>query len=131
MSSPLFYPRLQWWVYDFRIRDDIKIYVTTQTTEVPARLTDLRREAGCFVIFDEYPIGDIFHIKTRFLDEMIEFKTEIFSKREPCPGLGISYGVKFLFDSDEEKRLYHRFRRYWKVKSRGRIRRKFQNEDKE
>ncbi len=128
MSSPIFYPRLKWWEYDFRIRDDIKIRASLNEKEVNGRLTDLRREAGCIVLFQEVTIGEKISFKTEFLDEDILFETEVVSKRETCPGRGISYGVKFLFDSEEDKRLYHRFRRFWKVKSRGRIRRKFKKE---
>ncbi len=127
MSSPLFYPRIQWWEYDFRIRSDIKIKVKLTDKEVDGRLTDLRREAGCIVLFEELNIGDKISFSTLFLDEEIFFLTEVVSKREPCPGRGMNYGVKFFLENEEEKKLYNRFSRFWRVKSKGRLRRKFRD----
>jgi hypothetical protein len=128
MSSPVFYPRVQWWEYDFRVRGDIKIDTNLKEGVVEGRLTDLRRNAGCIVLFNELSIGDIFQFETIFLEEKIKFQVEVVSKREPCPGRGISYGVRFIFEEPSEKKIYNRFRRFWKVKSRGRLRRKFKKE---
>lgn len=41
LSSPIYYPRVSWWEYDFRYRDDLKIKVKAHDLDYEARLTDL------------------------------------------------------------------------------------------
>ncbi|MBL7665450.1 MAG: hypothetical protein JNM93_09980 [Bacteriovoracaceae bacterium] len=131
MSSPIFYPRIQWWIYDFRVRDDIKIKAIINEQTYNGRLTDLRRGAGCVVLFETVKIGQVITIETIFLDKTIDFNTEVISKREPVPGRGITYGVRFDLSHDEDKRMYERFSRYWSFRSRGKVRRRFKVLDDE
>jgi ribosomal protein S1 len=69
LSSPIYYPRVSWWEYDFRYRDDLKIEVKSFEDVIDARLTDLRRQAGCVAIFEELKIGQEIKVQVIKFDE--------------------------------------------------------------
>ena len=55
LSSPIYYPMVKWWIYDFRYRNDVKIFVyqfsdTRKEKKINGRLTDVRRGAGCIAL---------------------------------------------------------------------------------
>ncbi len=59
LYGPIYYPLVNWWEYDFRFRSDVKVLVSLpDQAMVEGRLTDLRRKAGCVVLFDEMHVGD-------------------------------------------------------------------------
>jgi len=99
ISSPLFYPRVRWWEYDSRYKEDLKVFICGNESEQVGRLTDLRRNAGVIILFRDMEVGKKFDIKIPFHDESFLFKVQIFSKKEYLIGRGISYGVKFIDDS--------------------------------
>jgi hypothetical protein len=113
VASPVFYPRVSWWEYDFRYRGDLKTIVKVGDQEVEGRLTDLRRGAGCVVLFDEFDIGRTFRILTSLGDIKFDLNAEVMSKREDTVGRGITYGVKFLLDSSEKREFYDTFCSHW------------------
>lgn len=125
MSSPIYYPRVQWWEYDFRYRGDLKMKIEVDGVEYRARLADLRREAGCVISFTEIPMGESFVIKSYLEDETIRFLVRVVSNREDIQGRGYRYGVQFLLSNKEEAKLFkkyqsHYLRRY-KVKRRSKF----------
>src|SRR5210317_652754 len=95
ISSPLFYPRIRWWEYDSRYREDLKVKICKDDQEREGRLTDLRRNAGVIILFKDLEVGELLDIKVPFHDESFLFKVQIFSKKEYLIGRGISYGIKF------------------------------------
>ena len=113
ISSPVFYPRISWWEYDFRYRDDLKIKVYFGDLELPGRLTDLRRKAGSLVMFHQFNEGDVLNI--RFTDVLKEFtfKVEIVSRREYSIGRGYNYGVRFILESKTTLSDYNQLYSYW------------------
>jgi len=119
LFSPIYYPRVRWWEYDFRYRDDVKIKIKKDgekkvPQEINGRLTDLRRHAGCVVSFDQFQIGDNLHIYSQGEFKELVLHCEIMSQRIYSIGRGINYGVKFHFKGLEEKRDFLRFCKFWK-----------------
>jgi hypothetical protein len=113
ISSPVFYPRVPWWEYDFRYRGDLKINVSHKGENLEGRLTDLRRGAGCVLLFENIEIQDEVSIYPLDYDIGIELIAEIKNKREELVGRGISYGVKFVFNSEEQEKQYKRLTKLW------------------
>ncbi len=114
LHSPIYYPLINWWEYDFRFRSEIKIRVITKLgDEFDGRLTDLRRMAGCVVLFEELKSTDIIKIVTKDKFHEIQINGEVISKRNPLPGRGIQYGVRFLYQGTDEKKSISDFVKYW------------------
>jgi len=141
LSSPIYYPMVKWWIYDFRYRNDVKIIVyhfsdIKKERKISGRLTDVRRGAGCITLFNDFPVGEslLVLLKTDFRE--LDFKVEIVSKRETLMGRGVTYGVRFAFRSEEEKEGFKSFVENWqeedlqKRKSRFKLAKKSENEFK-
>ena len=114
LNSPVYYPRVNWWEYDFRYRHDLKVYITFKGKQLEGRLTDLRREAGCIVLFDDLEVGESFILIIDDNDDDKKRKklnVQILSKRDETIGRGIRYGVRFNFDTHEEKVLFNDLKR--------------------
>ncbi len=131
LSSPFYYPRIRWWEYDFRYRYDLKIKVRSEKLDLinEGRLTDLRRGAGCVILFDDFEVGDklVLKIETQF--KKIDLNAEIMSKREYSVGRGIYYGVKFHFEENIEGKDFKNFCKLWKNERIARERMKFRKKD--
>ena len=101
--SPLFYPRITWWEYDFRFRGELKIDAQVNDKDIPGRLTDLRRKAGCIVLFEKLQPGEEFTINYRKDDDEVNtYPVKVMSRRGSTLGRGYTYGVKFLPSKDKE-----------------------------
>ena len=119
LSSPIYYPMVKWWIYDFRYRNDVKILVyqfsdVRKEKKINGRLTDVRRGAGCITLFEDFPIGEslLVLLKTDFRE--LDFKVEVVSRREVLMGRGTTYGVRFTFRSEDEKEAFKSFVEDWK-----------------
>jgi hypothetical protein len=118
LFSPIYYPLVRWWEYDFRYRHDLKITIKKDDQEIDARLDDLRRDAGRLVSFESFKAGEILNINTTQESEDLSLKVEIMHKRETLLGRGISYGVKFILDDREDKKKFSKFiKQYKKVRT--------------
>jgi len=114
ISSPLYYPMVQWWEYDFRFRPDMKVTVhDSDNSEHKARLTDLRRGAGCVVMFHAVPIGGVFSIHTEVLSQRFGLKAEVISRKEPILGRAYTYGVRFAVEDLEQRQRLKLITNYW------------------
>ncbi len=116
LFSPIYYPIVRWWEYDFRYRDDLKIKVLeTDGSISEGRLTDLRKNAGCVVSFQELGVGTSLEIT--FQSETVQYKffIEIMSKSEYSIGRPPRYGVKFLCKTKEEEENFKIFSQYWNL----------------
>lgn len=118
LLSPIYYPLVRWWEYDFRYRDDLKIKVTIGDKEFPGRLTDLRREAGCVALFEKCATGTRLKIKFEKEENIGSIQAETMSRRRYSLGRPYTYGVKFHLPYEEEKSSYHKLVNYWKSRRR-------------
>ena len=145
VSSPLFYPRITWWEYDFRFRGELKISACINGKNIPGRLTDLRRRAGCVVLFEKLSPGTELTInyegrygkgkgKKQKVDDqgsdgMGSYSVKIISRRGSILGRGYTYGVKFLFLKDRERgqSRFEALSNLWKVTKKAKRLAKFKN----
>lgn len=113
LLSPIYYPRVSWWEYDFRYRDDLKVKFKYQEKKHEARLTDLRRNAGCLSSFEEIVVGDKVEISASNGVREFNFYVEIMSKRRYSIGRPSSHGVRFIFNDDYPESEHDEFHNYW------------------
>lgn len=114
LSSPIYYPRVSWWEYDFRYRDDLPISLKFGDEIEVARLTDLRRLAGCIALFRDVKLGEELTINSRVDDEEVSLKAIVMTRRRELVGRPIIYGVQFRFDNRSNKKRYIRLMKLWK-----------------
>jgi hypothetical protein len=127
LMSPIYYPRVNWWEYDFRYRDDLKVKILFNEKELDGRLTDLRREAGCVALFKDIPIGSKFKIQLIENWDNVVFNAEVMSKRYYSLGRPITYGVKFSLEGIEDKSMFSKFVLFWRNERVLKQKLKFQN----
>lgn len=125
LSSPIYYPRVNWWEYDFRYRDDLKINVKVNENEFDARLTDLRRQAGCVALFEELNLGKEILISATVGEEKVALRAQVISKRRELIGRPLIYGVQFKFDSRTNKKRYIMLKRIWNLEKKSKKKIKF------
>ncbi len=125
LSSPIYYPQISWWEYDFRYRDDLKITVKSQDHEMNARLTDLRRQAGCVAMFEELKLGEELIINAALDEDNVLLRGIVMSKRRDVIGRPLIYGVQFKFDSKSNKKRYESLERLWKKQKNSKRKMKF------
>lgn len=115
LSSPIYYPIVSWWEYDFRYRDDLKITVKHEHNEqeLQGRLTDLRRHAGCVSTFEEFKIGDNISIKATVDGESAILKGVVMSKRREYFGRAWNYGVQFKFEGKIAQKRFEQLGKLW------------------
>ena len=127
VSSPLFYPRITWWEYDFRFRGELKIHAHGKDLKTSGRLNDLRREAGCIILFEKLELGTEFFIDYQKSGEINSYPVKIMSRRSSTQGRGYTYGVKFLFSQHADLERFKSLSNLWKVTKKARRQAKFQN----
>jgi hypothetical protein len=125
--TPIFYPMISWWEYDFRYRDDLRVKVTIDDETFDGRLTDLRRQAGCVAIFKEIEIGKEILIEPFDSFQEVSFTAEVMSKRQYSLGRPYNYGVKF--DIEQNEALFNQFCLFWKNERQDKLLKKFKNEE--
>lgn len=125
MFSPIYFPIIPWWVYDFRYRGDLKIVAQLDDKNFEGRLTDLRRSAGCVVLFDNLTVGDVISISTSEEIKEITLRAKVVTKREYITGRGYFYGIQFLYDNLTEKKEIDKFCSDWSAYHKAKLRMKF------
>jgi hypothetical protein len=130
VSSPLYFPRVHWWEYDFRFRADIRCWVEIDNQQYMGRLSDLRRGAACLELFQHTTVGVPIQIHLEVLNQNFTLHAEVRSKREPIIGRSIVYGIKFVnFDLEQKQRL-KLLTNYWRESKKIKIRNKFASIEK-
>jgi hypothetical protein len=125
VSSPLYFPRVHWWEYDFRFRADIRCWVEIDGQQYLGRLSDLRRGAACLELFQHTQVKQPVQIHLEVLNQNFTLHAEVRSKREPIIGRSIVYGIKFVnFDLEQKQRL-KLLTNYWRESKKIKIRNKF------
>lgn len=109
--TPIYYPIMSWWEYDFRYRNDLKVKAIIDTEKIEGRLTDLRKGAGCVSLFKELKVGEYVHVE---LEDGKSFKVEIMSKRYYSLGRPLSYGVRFDLNEESEREEFQLFSTFWR-----------------
>lgn len=87
-------------------------------------MTDLRRGAGCIVMFKKLREGEVIIVKVRDTFKELIFEAKIVSSREYSIGRGITYGVKFDLSEPEKRKDYKYFRQYWRDERKTKIKTK-------
>ena len=130
--TPIFYPIVSWWEYDFRYRDDLKVQLLQGESKFEGRLTDLRRNAGCVACFKDLNLGEKIEIHPFQDFDKVAFEAEIMSKRKYSIGRPFNYGVKFKVYSVEDpttERMYKNFCSFWKDERKNKLKKKFTREE--
>lgn len=115
MLSPVYYPRIQWWEYDFRFRTDLKGIINQGNQPYECRLTDLRRGAGSVAVFSNLKLGEKAIFNCESFGSKYEFEIVTASMAVNVPGRGMSYGFRFILPNKEIKRKYNQFIRNWRL----------------
>ncbi len=122
LSSPIYYPKVVWWEYDFRYRHELKINVQVPclNTICEGRLTDLRRNAGCIVLFEKIDLGENLTVRILSTEQQQEMllSSEVMSIKEYTFGRGHTYGVKFLLQNKLDKKAFKNLCRLFKEERR-------------
>lgn len=127
MSSPLFFPRVQWWEYDFRYRGDLKSILKIAEKSYKSRITDLRRGAACVESFENIALNEEVTVEYSNHNIYFELVGVIKTSKEIIQGRPIRYGVEFYLRNDREKANYDGLLKVWNSTNRLKIRRKFED----
>jgi hypothetical protein len=125
ISSPLYYPRVHWWEYDFRFRADIRCFVEIDDQQFRGRLSDLRRGAACLELFQNIHVGHPIQINLEILNQNFTLFAEVRSRRETIVGRSIIYGLKFVNSDLEQRQRLRLLTNYWNESKKIKIRNKF------
>lgn len=125
MSSPLYFPRVQWWEYDYRYRGDIKVNVKYNNLELEGRISDLRREVVCIELFEILELGVAIQIEIVKHDKPYKLTGNLVTMKRTIPGRPFRYGVTLDTDNDEIKKEYDLLKEVWDSSKKVKIRKKF------
>ena len=126
MYSPLYYPTVSWWEYDFRYRNDLKIRIKLHDDIFDARLTDLRSHNACIISFEKILLGEKLSIMFSSPDsEDFKLECEAMSFRQRSLGRPYYYGVRFSTENKKDREQLSEFIHFWKSEKRNKIKKKF------
>ncbi|MBI2521559.1 MAG: hypothetical protein HYV97_14175 [Bdellovibrio sp.] len=112
LASPIYYPRVNWWEYDFRYRTDLKGKIILEDgTLIECRIADIRRKAACVHSFANFQTGSEFNLEIDLADKAVKSTVKIISNRQGIPGRPSIYGVQFPQNAFP---IYQEIRRFWK-----------------
>ncbi|MCT4642482.1 MAG: hypothetical protein N4A33_09325 [Bacteriovoracaceae bacterium] len=124
MSSPLYFPRVQWWEYDYKYRADKKIKIKIADQEFEGRLTDLRRSEASIECFEYIKLETEGSMNIHFSQAEFDINFKVKTEKELIKGRPIRYGIQFNADSESLSEL----KKYWKNNKQVKLRNKFKNE---
>jgi hypothetical protein len=125
MSSPLYFPRIQWWEYDFRYRGELKATAIINEEKTEIRVADVRRECISLLSFSQIKLGQTITVDIPFGEKVFEVTGKLKTAREDIPGRPIRYGLKLDTETDKERKNYLELRKVWNMKKKANFRRKF------
>lgn len=125
MSSPIFYPRVQWWEYDFRYRGDLKAKVEIDNSEFKSRLIDLRREACCVELFENVKLESPIKVSVNYEGKVYSLEGAVRTIHQDIPGRQIRYGVKLNTIDPVLKQSYYELKKKWHNRKKVKLRNKF------
>ncbi len=127
MSSPLYFPRIQWWEYDFRYRGELKATLERNDEKTEIRVADVRRECISFLAFNQLKLGQKIKLGIPIGEKVFEVSGLLKTAREDIPGRPIRYGLKLDLEKEKERKIYFDLRKVWNMKKKANIRKKFQD----
>lgn len=127
MSSPLFFPRVQWWEYDFRYRGDLKSFIKLKDEVIESRVTDLRRECACVESFNRIDLGSEFELEMEHEDKNYVIPAIVKTSKEVIKGRPIRYGIEFDLEDEKNKAQYDDLKEIWASNKKAKIRTKFKD----
>ncbi|MGI4991294.1 PilZ domain-containing protein [Halobacteriovorax sp. GFR7] len=128
LYTPVFYPVISWWEYDFRYRNDLKTCVYSEGLDgVEGRLVDLRRKAGGLTLFDDLKIGQKLEIEPLTASIDGRLSVEVVSKRQHSIGRPFTYGVRFHNTDETSRRRYGELEKYWNFERKAKKDKKFKS----
>jgi len=125
LSSPLYFPRVQWWEYDFRYRGDLKADASILDKSFEVRVADLRRGCLSFLSFEKITLGEIVDVIIPFGENSYTVKGRLKTSREDIPGRPIRYGLVINLELENERKSLQQLQKMWKRYKKANIRRKF------
>lgn len=125
MSSPLYFPRIQWWEYDFRYRGELKAIARYEQEEVEIRVADLRRHCISFLGFEKIQLGEKVSVEIPFGQNIYKVVGRLKTMREDIPGRPIRYGLLLQFENESDRKIHQELKKIWRLHKKANIRRKF------
>lgn len=125
MSSPLYFPRIQWWEYDFRYRGELSAVIRIDEDEYEGRVADLRRNCLSILSFEKFNLGQLLKIEIPFGQNVYKVQGILKTSREDIPGRPIRYGLALVFGAETDRKEHMELKRIWKLNKKANIRRKF------
>lgn len=125
MSSPLYYPRIQWWEYDFRFSGELKATAKVEEETFEARLADLRRNAASVLSFKLLPVDSHIEVDIPYGEKNFHISGVVKTSRELIPGRPIHYGVILDEKTEAQKSTLLELKKIWKLHNTANLRRKF------
>ena len=101
MMRPIYYPRPNWWEYDFRYRSDLKARLTTKDKHYPIRISDVRMGEVSIYSFHELESGE--RVLVDNIDEMDEdfsLALDVVTVRSNIVGRPDIVGLKLADEQD-------------------------------
>ncbi len=112
LASPIYYPQVNWWEYDFRYRTDLRGNILSDDSKIiECRIADLRRNAGCVHSFANFQTGTELKLEVEIGTVTKTSRAKIISMRKGIPGRPSIYGVLF---PKEVQAVYQEMQRFWR-----------------
>jgi hypothetical protein len=123
MKKTVYYPRVNWWDYDFRLRKDIPVRVIFDQNTHVARIVNVQKDAFTLASFEK--MGPGLSISLNLIDENKEIEIDkikflIASRRTQLFGRPFVYAVQPLFldstaQTDQSDKIkWKKFVKVWK-----------------
>lgn len=122
LLSPVYFPTVKWWEYDFRYRKDLKIHYSIfnncDTTSVETiregRLANVTRQAASLVSFHDLKFFETITIDIQEKDLKFSLVGRVMSMRVHTMGRGKLYGIRFLLENPRQKHDYAKLALHWR-----------------
>ncbi len=128
-SSPVYYPKVSWWEFDYRYRADIDSKIIFNEKEHQGKLTDVRRRGGSIASFEDLKLGDRLNLNFSIKDKEFNVDSIVGSKSQSIIGRPYSYGIKFHIKSKEDKENYKILHAHWREKENLKMNQKFEKDN--
>lgn len=118
MSSPLYYPRVRWWEYDYKYRADIKVFLKFDNEKYEGRLTDLRRSEASIEMFEHVNLEETGELVAR---DLLPVSFQIKNSKDIIHGRPIRYGLRFY----KKDKAFLALKSFWSENKSVKLRNKF------
>lgn len=125
MSSPLYYPRVQWWEYDFRYAGELKATAKVGEEEFEVRVADLRRSIASVLAFEVVPLGEQMSLEISYGKRVFKICGKITTQREVIHGRPLRYGLILNEQTENDKLEVLELTKIWRLHKKANLRRKF------